>query len=326
MPELNLAQAVNQGLRQAMETDPNVIILGKDVGRKGGIFRVTEGLQQSFGEDRVMDTPLAELGILGASIGLAMAGMRPVCEIQYDGFMPSVLEQAICHLGRLRSRSCGKRSVGLVVRSPHGGGLRAPELHSESPEAYFAHTPGLKVVMPSTPEDAKGLIIAAIFDSDPVIFFEPKSLYLSLKGEVPTGPYETPIGMARLAREGTDISIVAWGSMVHTALRAAAILAEQDNVSAEVLDLRTLTPIDIEALVATASKTGRVVVCHEAPNTGSWAAEVSCLIHEKALLKLQAPVRRVGGWDIRMPAFKLEKYYIPDEDRVIKAVRETLSY
>ncbi|MBI4679482.1 MAG: alpha-ketoacid dehydrogenase subunit beta [Elusimicrobia bacterium] len=323
---LNLAQAVNQGLKHAMEADASVLVLGKDVGRMGGVFRVTEGLQKTFGPDRVVDTPLAELGVVGASIGLAMAGMKPVCEIQYDGLLPSALEQVVCHLGRLRNRTRGRRSLPMVVRCPHGGGVRAPELHSESPEAYIAHTPGIKVVIPSTPEDAKGLLMAAVFDPDPVFFFEPKALYRSPEAEVPSRPYETPIGQARVAREGTDVTVVSWGAMVHTALRAAERLSAEDGLSAEVIDLRTLTPLDIDALTASVGKTGRAVVCHEAPNTGSWAGELSCLIHERALLKLRAPVKRVGGWDIRMPLPRLEKYYIPDEDRVVKAVKDTAAY
>ena len=325
MAELNLVQAINQGLRQAMEADERVIVLGEDVGVNGGVFRATEGLQKQFGAERVVDTPLAELGIVGASIGLAVAGMRPVCEIQFDGFLPAVMDQVICHLGRLRNRSQGRHTVPLVLRSPHGGLIHAPEQHSESPEAYFAHNPGIKVVIPSTPADAKGLLIAAIEDPDPVVFFEPKALYRAAKGEVPEGPYKTPIGKARLAREGTDISLISWGAMLHTCLNAAERL-EGEGISAEVLDLRTLTPIDIEAVLATSEKTGRVVIAHEAPNMGSWAAEISSLIHERALLKLQAPVRRVGGWDIRMPMFRLEKYFVPDADRVVLAARQTLSY
>ena len=326
MPELNLVQAINQGLQQAMEADGRIILLGEDVGLNGGVFRVTDGLQKKFGAERVVDTPLAELGIVGTSVGLAMAGLRPVCEIQFDGFLPSVLDQVICHMGRLRNRTRGMHTLPMVLRSPHGGLIHAPEHHSESPEAYFCHTPGIKVVIPSTPEDAKGLIMSAIQDPDPVVFFEPKAIYRTVKGEVPAAPYKTPIGKARLAKEGTDISLITWGAMVHTCLKAAARLKEEDGVSAEILDLRTLAPLDLEAILATAEKTGRVVVAHEAPNSGSWAAEISSLIHERAMLKLQAPVKRVGSWDIRMPLFRLEKYYIPDQDRVVKAVKETLAY
>ncbi len=323
--EINLVTAINQGLRQAMEADDRVLLLGEDVGLNGGVFRVTEGLQKQFGADRVIDTPLAELGIVGASVGLAIYGLRPVCEIQFDGFLPAVLDQVICHIGRLRNRSRGRHTVPMVLRAPHGGLIHAPEHHSESPEAYFTHTPGIKVVIPSTPEDAKGLIISSIEDPDPVVFFEPKALYRAAKGEVPEKPYRTPIGKARLAREGSDISLISWGAMVHTCLKAADEL-NADGISAEVIDLRTLAPLDIEAVLSSAEKTGRVVIAHEAPNTGSFAAELSALIHERSLLKLQAPVRRVGGWDIRMPLFRLEKYYVPDADRVIRAVKQVLSF
>ena len=326
MPELNLVQAINQGLAQAMEADDKVIVFGEDVGRNGGVFRATEGLQKRFGENRVIDTPLAELGIVGAAIGMAMYGLRPVCEIQFEGFLPAVMDQVICHMGRIRNRMRGRYSVPLVLRAPHGGLVHAPEHHSESPEAYFTHTPGIKVVIPSTAEDAKGLLISAIEDPDPVVFFEPKHLYRSVKGEVLEKPFKTPIGKARLAREGKDISIISWGAMVHTALKASAQLEKEDRISAEVLDLRTLTPLDIEAVLATAIKTGRVVIAHEAPNTGSWAAEISSLIHERAMLKLQAPVMRVGAWDIRMPLFRLEKYYIPDTDSIVPAVKKSLSF
>lgn len=323
--ELNFVQAINEGLRQAMEADERVILLGEDIGVNGGVFRATEGLFQKFGENRVVDTPLAELGIMGVSIGLAMGGLRPICEIQFDGFMPAILDQVICHLGRIRNRTRGKFSCPVVVRAPHGGLIHAPEHHSESPEAYFCHTPGIKVVIPSTPEDAKGLILAAANSPDPVIFFEPKALYRAIRGPVREEPYEVPIGKARIAREGKDISLISWGAMVHTCLKAAELL-QQEDIYAEVLDLRTLTPLDLESLLATVEKTGRAVIAHEAPNTGSWAAEVSALIAERAILKLQAPVRRVGAWDIRMPLFRLERFYIPDAERVAEAARKTLAF
>ncbi|HVE13980.1 MAG TPA: alpha-ketoacid dehydrogenase subunit beta [Elusimicrobiota bacterium] len=325
MPELNLVQAINQGLQQALEKDPKAMILGEDVGLNGGVFRVTEGLQKQFGKERVVDTPLAELGIVGTSVGLALYGMHPVCEIQFDGFLPSVMDQVICHMGRMRNRTKGRNSLPMVLRAPHGGLIHAPEHHSEAPEAYFTHTTGIKVVIPSTPEDAKGLIIAAINDPDPVVYFEPKRIYRVAKGEVPAKYYETPIGKARLAREGTDVTIIAWGAMVHTCLAAAEKL-DADGISAEVLDLRTLSPLDLPAILASVEKTGRALIAHEAPNTGSWAAEISSLIHERAMLKLQAPVQRVGSWDIRQPLFKLERYYIPDADRVVNAAKKVLSF
>lgn len=323
--ELNLVQAVNEALDQAMAKDERVMILGEDVGRNGGVFRATEGLWKKYGDARVVDTPLAEIGIMGCAIGLAIDGLRPVAEIQFDGFMPSVFDQVVCHLGRLRSRTRGKLTVPLVLRAPHGGLIHAPEHHSESPEAYFCHTPGIKVVIPSTPYDAKGLLLAAIEDPDPVVFFEPKLLYRAAKGEVPKERYTVPIGKARIAREGADLTIISWGAMVRTCLEAAETLSAEGK-SAEVLDLRTLTPLDLEAVEASVSKTGRAVIAHEAPNTGSWAAEIAALIGERCLLKLQAPVARVGGWDIRMPLFRLEKYYIPDADRVLEGARKTLAF
>ncbi len=320
--ELNLVQAVNEALDQAMAKDDRVMILGEDVGRNGGVFRATDGLWKKYGNDRVVDTPLAEIGIVGGAIGLAINGLRPVAEIQFDGFMPAVFDQVVCHLGRLRSRTRGKMSVPLVIRAPHGGLIHAPEHHSESPEAYFCHTPGIKVVIPSTPHDAKGLLIAAIEDPDPVIFFEPKLLYRAARGEVPIESYTVPIGKARIAREGTELTLITWGAMVQTCLAAA----EKVGRSIEVIDLRTLTPLDLDAILASVEKTGRAVIAHEAPNTGSWAAEIAALISERALLKLLAPVKRVGGWDIRMPLFRLEKYYIPDADRVAMAIAETLAF
>lgn len=323
---LNLVQAVNEALDVAMGQDERVMILGEDVGRNGGVFRATEGLWKKYGDDRVVDTPLAEIGIMGSAIGLAITGMRPVAEIQFDGFMPSIFDQVVCHLGRIRSRSRGKMSVPLVLRAPHGGLIHAPEHHSESPEAYFCHTPGIKVVIPSTPYDAKGLLIAAIEDPDPVVFFEPKLLYRSAKGEVPSGHYTVEIGKARLVKEGKDITLLTWGAMTVTCEKAAERLEQDDGASVEILDLRTLAPLDLDAVLASVGKTGRCVIAHEAPNTGSWAAELSALIAERGLLRLLAPVARVGGWDIRMPLFRLEQYYIPDADRVVMAARKTLSF
>ncbi len=320
----NLLQGINEGLRQSMAADERVIVLGEDVGRNGGVFRVTEGLQKTFGVERVVDTPLAELGIVGSSVGLAIAGFRPVCEIQFSGFMGSIMDQVISHLGRMRNRSRGRYPLPMVIRAPMGGLIHAPEHHSESPEAYFAHTPGIKVVMPSTAEDAKGLMMAAIQDPDPVIFFEPKRLYRLIRGEVPTAPYTTPIGKLRVARVGGDLTIISWGAMVHTSLKAAEEL-EKDGRSVEVLDLRTITPLDIEGVLSSVRKTGRAIIAHEAPNSGSWAAEVGSLIHERAFESLKAPVARVGGWDIRQPLFRVERYYIPDAHRIVRGARKVLA-
>ena len=323
---LNLVQAVNEALDMALSRDKRVMILGEDVGRNGGVFRATEGLWKKYGDDRVVDTPLAEIGIMGSAIGLAISGMRPIAEIQFDGFMPAVFDQLVCHLGRIRSRSRGKLSVPLVLRVPHGGLIHAPEHHSESPEAYVCHTPGITVVIPSTPHDAKGLLLAAIESPDPVVFFEPKLLYRSAKGEVPAGHYTIEIGKARVVKEGKDITFLTWGAMTVTCEKAAERLEKEDGASVEILDLRTLSPLDLDAVLASVGKTGRCVIAHAAPNTGSWAAELSALTAERGLLKLLAPVARVGGWDIRMPLFRLEQYYIPDADRVVMAARKTLSF
>ena len=323
---LNLVQAVNEALDLAMAGDKRVMILGEDVGRNGGVFRATENLWKKYGDDRVVDTPLAEIGIMGSAIGLAITGMRPVAEIQFDGFMPSVFDQVVCHLGRIRSRSRGKMSVPLVLRAPHGGLIHAPEHHSESPEAYFCHTPGITVVIPSTPHDAKGLLLAAIESPDPVVFFEPKLLYRAARGPVPAGRYTVEIGKARLVKEGKDITLLTWGAMTVTCEKAAERLEKEDGASVEILDLRTLSPLDLDAVLASVGKTGRCVIAHEAPNSGSWAAELSALIAERGLLRLLAPVARVGGWDIRMPLFRLEQYYIPDADRVVMAARKTLAF
>jgi pyruvate dehydrogenase E1 component beta subunit len=323
--ELNLVQAVNEALDLALARDERVMILGEDVGRNGGVFRATEGLWKKYGDARVVDTPLAEIGIMGAAIGLAITGRKPIAEIQFDGFMPSVFDQVVCHLGRIRSRMRGKMSVPLILRAPHGGLIHAPEHHSESPEAYFCHTPGIKVVIPSTPYDTKGLLLAAVESEDPVVFFEPKRVYRAARGEVPAGWYTVELGKGRVAREGTDCTVISWGAMVHTCLEAAETLAAEGR-SVEVVDLRTLAPLDLALILESVGKTGRVVIAHEAPNTGSWAAEIAALIGERALLKLQAPVKRVGGWDIRMPLFRLEKYYIPDAHRVAEAVKEVLAF
>lgn len=323
---LNLVQAVNEALDVAMAADERVMILGEDVGRNGGVFRATDGLWKKYGDHRVVDTPLAEIGIMGSAIGLAVNGRRPVAEIQFDGFMPSVFDQVVCHLGRIRSRSRGKLSVPLVLRAPHGGLIHAPEHHSESPEAYFCHTPGIKVVIPTTPHDAKGLLLAAIADPDPVVFFEPKLLYRAARGAVPAGHYTVPLGKARVVKEGKDLTLLSWGAMVVTCEKAAETIEKEDGASVEILDLRTLSPLDLEAVLASVAKTGRAVIAHEAPNTGSWAAELSALIAERGLLRLLAPVQRVGGWDIRMPLFRLEQYYIPDADRVVLAARRALRF
>jgi len=326
MAKLNLVEAINQALRQEMERDERVIVLGEDVGLNGGVFRVTDGLQKRFGADRCIDTPLSESGIVGTSIGLAMAGMRPVPEIQFEGFLGPAYDQLVTNAARCRARTRGQFSVPLTVRVPVGGGIHAPELHSDSPEAVYAHTPGLKVVMPSTPKDAKGLLISAIRDPDPVIFFEPKRVYRSFKEEVPDAEYTVPIGKAKVVEgfEGTDLTVVSWGAMVHQCMDAIDRLPEE--VSVELIDLRTIYPIDFETIATSVRKTGRCVIVHEAPKTGGMVAEISSLVQEHCFLYLEAPVQRVAGFDTPMPYYKLENDYLPDAGRITKAIRDCLSY
>jgi pyruvate dehydrogenase E1 component beta subunit len=320
--DLLLVEAVNDALHVELERDSTVMVLGEDVGRLGGVFRATAGLQERFGVDRCVDTPLAEAGILGAAVGLCMAGWRPVCEMQYDAFSYPGLDQLINHVGRYRWRTRGKMSFPLVVRMPYGGGVRAPELHDDSPETYYAHTPGVKVAIPSNPADAKGLLAAAIRDPDPVVVLEPKLIYRTARGEVPDGEHVVPLGKARVAREGTDVTVVGYGAMVPLAERAADELSAEASV--EVLDLRTLKPLDEEALLAAAAKTGRVVVVQEAPRTCGFAAEVAAVLAEKAIYDLQGPVLRVTGYDVPYPYWQIEDAYMPSVARVADAVRRLL--
>jgi pyruvate/2-oxoglutarate/acetoin dehydrogenase E1 component len=319
-----LVEAINDCLHVELGRDPEVMVMGEDVGRVGGVFRATAGLRETFGPDRCVDTPLAEAGILGTAVGLCMAGFRPVCEMQYDAFSYPCLDQLINHVGRYRWRTGGRMGFPITIRMPYGGGVRAPELHDDSPEAYYVHTPGLKVVIPSTPADAKGLLTAAIRDPDPVVVFEPKLHYRTLRGHVPEGEHVVPLGRARLAREGDDVTVVAYGSMVPVAEKAADALA--GGVSVEVLDLRTLKPLDEEMLLASAGKTGRVVVVQEAPRTCGMAAEVAAVLAEKAILDLRGPVLRVTGYDVPYPYWQLEDMYMPSAARVIDAVRRVLEF
>jgi pyruvate dehydrogenase E1 component beta subunit len=324
MPKLDLVGAINLALAQEMAADERMIILGEDVGVNGGVFRVTDGLQKRFGADRVFDSPLSESGIIGTSIGLAMAGMRPVPEIQFEGFMGPAYDQLVNQAARCRSRTRGAFTCPMTVRVPIGGGIHAPELHSDSPEAIYAHTPGLKVVMPSRPYDAKGLLISAIRDPDPVIFFEPKRVYRSIKEEVPEEEYTIPIGKAQVVNEGKDITVVTWGAMVSVCLQTLDRMPEE--VSVELIDLRTIYPVDIETIAKSVSKTGRAMVVHEAPKTGGFGAEISALIQENCFLSLEAPVQRVTGFDTPMPYYKLEKQYLPDAERIFKSIRDCLTY
>ena len=323
MPELFMVEAINDGFHVELARDDSVMVMGEDVGRAGGVFRATAGLRERFGENRCVDTPLAEAGILGSAVGLCMAGWRPVCEMQYDAFSYPCLDQLITHVGRYRWRTGGKMSFPLVVRMPYGGGVRAPELHDDSPEAYYVHTPGVKVAIPSTPADAKGLLAAAIRDPDPVVVLEPKVIYRAEKQEVPEGEHVVPLGQARLAREGTDVTLVAYGAMVRGCERAADEL--EGAAAVEVLDLRSLRPLDEEALLASASKTGRVVIVQEAPRTAGFGAELAAILAEKAILDLRGPVLRVTGYDVPYPYWTIEDAYMPSAERVAAAVRSLFS-
>jgi pyruvate dehydrogenase E1 component beta subunit len=322
MTDLLLVEAVNDALHVELERDPTVLVMGEDVGQLGGVFRATAGLKERFGAERCVDTPLAEAGILGTAVGLCMAGWRPVCEMQYDAFSYPALDQLINHVGRYRWRTRGKMSFPLVIRMPYGGGVRAPELHDDSPEAYYVHTPGVKVAIPANPADAKGLLAAAIRDPDPVVVFEPKLIYRTARGRVPEGEHVVPLGQARVVREGTDVTLVAYGAMVPLAERAAEELA--GDASVEILDLRTLKPLDEDALLASAAKTGRVVIVQEAPRTCGYAAEVAAVLAEKAIYDLQAPVLRVTGYDVPYPYWQIEDAYMPSVARVVDAARRLL--
>jgi len=322
MANLTLVQAINLALVQEMEKDDRVLILGEDVGLNGGVFRVTDGLFKRFGEDRVVDTPLAESGIIGTSIGLAMAGLRPVPEIQFEGFLGPAYDQICSHAARMRTRTRGAFTVPLTIRVPVGGGIHAPELHSDSPEAIYAHQPGLKVVMPASPYDAKGLLISAIRDPDPVIFFEPKRIYRAFREEVPEDEYTVPIGKARTVCEGDDLTIVSWGASVVQCMQAI----ERSGRSIELIDMRTIYPFDMEAVEESVKKTGRCVIVHEAPKTCGFGAEIAARIMEDCFLHLEAPVQRVAGFDTIMPYYKLENDYLPDADRIEKAIEEIGAY
>jgi pyruvate dehydrogenase E1 component beta subunit len=324
MAQLNIVGALRLALKQEMERDPNVIILGEDVGSNGGVFRVTEGLIKEFGENRVIDTPLSESGIVGVAMGLALYGFKPVAEIQFEGFLYPALDQVISHVARIRSRSRGRFHVPLVIRFPYGGGIRAPEHHSDSPETLLVHTPGLKVVAPSTPYDAKGLLISAIRDPDPVLFMEPKRIYRAIVEDVPEDDYAIPLGQSKLVREGTDITLISWGAMVPPSLQAAE--AVKDKIGVEVIDLRTLSPIDTSAIARSVEKTGRAIVVHEAHRTAGLGAEITAIINEKAFLSLEAPVERVAGFDVPFPLYKLENYYLPNVERIAKAIEKVTHF
>jgi pyruvate/2-oxoglutarate/acetoin dehydrogenase E1 component len=316
--ELTLVEAVNDALHTELERDPDVMVLGEDVGRAGGVFRATAGLRDRFGESRCVDTPLAEAGILGSAVGLCMAGWRPVVEMQYDAFSYPSLNQLITHVGRYRWRTGGRMEFPITIRMPYGGGVRAPELHDDSPEAYYVHTPGIKVAIPSTPADAKGLLAAAIRDPDPVVVLEPKLVYRTARGEVPEGEHVVPLGKARTVREGTDVTLIAYGAMVPVCEAAAGLV----DASCEIVDIRSLRPLDEEAILASVAKTGRVVIVQEAPRTAGFGAELAALIAERAIFDLQGPVLRVTGYDVPYPYWTIEDAYMPSAERVAAAVRK----
>ncbi len=325
MAKLTIVEAVRNALDVEMERDERVIVIGEDVGLNGGVFRATDGLQKKYGDRRVIDTPLAESGIVGTSIGMAIQGLRPVAEIQFDGFTYPAMDQLFSHAARIRNRTRGRYTCPLVLRFPYGGGIRALEHHNESPETYFTHTPGLKVVIPSNPYDTKGLLISAIRDPDPVIFMEPKRVYRAIRDEVPEGAYTVEIGKANVAREGTDVTLISWGAMMRETLRAADAAAAQ-GIKAEVIDVRTLSPCDWDTIFASVQKTGRAVVVHEAPRTLGFGAEVAARIQEKLLLNLKAPVARVTGYDTPFPYFMLEEAYLPNPERIGKAVEQVMKF
>ena len=325
MAKLNMVEAINLALREEMERDSRVVVLGEDVGKEGGVFRVTDGLQERFGVDRVVDTPLAESGIVGTAFGLAVYGLLPIAEIQFEGFLYPCFDQINNHISRIRNRSRGRFTCPMVIRTPYGGGIHAPEHHSDSPEAILAHIPGIKVVIPSTPYEAKGLLLSAIRDPDPVIFMEPKRIYRAIREEVPEGDYSIPLGKARLVQEGKDVTVIAWGAMVREVLNASEQL-KGDKIELEIIDLRTVSPIDIDTIIASIRKTGRGVIVHEAPKTCGLGAEIIALINEKALLSLQAPIERVTGFDIPVPLLKTEHYYLPNPKRIVMAVKKVMSF
>jgi pyruvate dehydrogenase E1 component beta subunit len=322
--KMNVITAINQALSLELERDANVIVMGEDVGVDGGVFRATDGLQAKFGPERVIDTPLAESGIAGTAIGMSVFGLKPVIEMQFDGFAFLALHQLLLHAAKMRNRTRGRITTPVVCRAPYGGGIRALELHCEPIEIQFINAAGIKVICPSNPYDAKGLLASAIRDPDPTLFLEPKRIYRAFKEDVPTEAFTVPLESAKVQREGKDVTIVSYGAMVRTCLNAAETLKGQIDV--EVVDLRTLSPLDETTILNSARKTGRVVVAHEAPRTGGYGGEIAALIAEKALLNLQAPIQRVTAPDIPVPLAKMEEYYLPDEFRIVKAVRKAMSF
>jgi pyruvate dehydrogenase E1 component beta subunit len=326
MPKLNVVKALNLALRQEMERDADVLVIGEDVGVDGGVFRVTEDLHRTFGSKRVIDSPLAEAAIIGAGVGMALYGLKPVCEIQFSGFAFQCFHQIENHCARYRMRSQGRFHVPMVIRMPYGGGVRALEHHSESEEQFYAHIPGLKMVVPSGPRNARALLVSAIRDPDPVVFFEHKGLYHAAREDVPDEIETLPLGRAQVVREGRDLTLIAYGAMLRIAREAADTLAEEDGVQCEVIDLLTIAPLDRETLVASVARTGRAVVVHEAARSFGPGAEIAASIMDGAFLSLEAPVARVAAWDVPFPGFAREKASVPDLARVLAAARETLAF
>ena len=320
MPKLNMVQAINLALKEEMQRDRDVVILGEDVGRDGGVFRITEGLLDQFGPERVIDAPLAESVIVGAAIGMAAYGLKPIAEIQFEGFIYPAADQIANHAARIRSRSRGRYTCPIVIRTPYGAGIRAPEHHSESNEALFCHMPGIKVVMPSSPYYAKGLLLSSIRDPDPVLFLESTRLYRLVKEDVPEGEYAVPLEKARIVQEGKDVTLISWGFMLHRALQAV------EGFDAEVIDLMTLNPYDEETIFGSVKKTGRVVIVNEAPKVGSFASELAAAIAENAMLSLKAPIARVASYDVVLPLPKLEDHYMPTVERIRKALTDVMKY
>ena len=325
MAELTMVEAINLALKQEMDNDDRVLVLGEDVGVDGGVFRVTEGLIDEFGEERSMDTPVAEAGIVGMSIGMAIYGLRPVCEMQFSGFSYFAFHQIESHAARMRWRSRGRHTIPMVVRMPYGGGVHALEHHSESREVIYAHTPGLKMVIPSGPRNARALLVSAIRDPDPVIFFESKLRYRSLREEVPEDEETLPIGESRVVREGSDLTMISYGAMLHRTLEAAEKLSEDDGVEPEVIDLLTISPLDDRKFTESVRETGRVVVVHEAPRSFGPAGEIIARINERSFYYLEAPVERVTGFDVHVPYFAREQAYLPDVDRIVHGARKALN-
>ncbi|MFL1675767.1 alpha-ketoacid dehydrogenase subunit beta [Paenibacillus dendritiformis] len=323
---LTILQAIHEALDQKLADDRRVMLTGEDIGVNGGVFRATEGLIDKYGKERVVDTPLAEAGLIGSAIGLALNGFVPVVEIQFLAFIYPGFEQLITHAARMRYRTRGQYNVPLVIRTPYGAGIRGPELHSESVEAFFVHTPGLKVVVPSNPYDAKGLLVSAIEDPDPVVFLEPARIYRAFKAEVPEEMYRIPLGKANIVREGTDVTLISWGAMMRVALEAARQLEQEKGWSCEVIDLRSLYPLDRDAIAASVKKTGRALIVHEAQKTAGVGAEIVSLINDEALMYLRAPIQRITGFDVPVPQFSLEDLYVPTVERVRAGIATAIQF